>query len=142
MELLRKYLKESIEKMERDRVRLHILGDTSALAPDILDLIAKADEIAARIDGTQFNICLNYGGRTEILHAAAELARMCAAGELALEDINETIFGEHLYSKGIPDPDLIIRPSGEKADIQLSLVAVGLLRILLYGHALAGLRQK
>ena len=66
----------------------------------------KADEVAARVHGFQANICLNYGGRDEILHAA----RACAA---AGEEITEENFKKHLYSAGIPDPELIIRPSGE-----------------------------
>ena len=74
--------------------------------PELRDLAHKADEVARRVHGFQANICLNYGGRDEILHAA----RACVA---AGEELTEENFEKHLYSAGIPDPELIIRPSGE-----------------------------
>ena len=107
MGLLRQYLLESIASMERDHVKLHFLGDLSALSPELQELAKRSDEVAQRVDGHfQANICLNYGGRDEILHAA----RACAA---AGEEITEENLEKHLYSAGLPDPDLIIRPSGE-----------------------------
>jgi len=105
MELLEKYLHESIAKMERDRVRMKFLGDLSILSPALLDLIGQTEEISKRFDGVQVNICLNYGGRDEILRAA----------ELYSKNNNENNgFESYLYTAGIPDPDLIIRPGGEK----------------------------
>ena len=107
MGLLRQYLLESIASMERDHVKLRFLGDLSALSPELQELAKRSDEVAQRVDGHfQANICLNYGGRDEILHAA----RACAA---AGEEITEENLEKHLYSAGLPDPDLIIRPSGE-----------------------------
>ena len=107
MGLLRQYLLESIDSMERDHVKLRFLGDLSALSPELQELAKRSDEVAQRVDGHfQANICLNYGGRDEILHAA----RACAA---AGEEITEENLEKHLYSAGLPDPDLIIRPSGE-----------------------------
>ncbi len=106
MGLLAQYLREAIGTMERDHIRLKILGDVTALSPELQRMIAETNDISARYQGFQANICLNYGGRAEILRAA----RLCAE---AGEDWTEENFGNHLYSAGIPDPELIIRPSGE-----------------------------
>ena len=106
MQLLRRYLHECIDTMERDGNRLRFLGDLSVLDDDLKELIRETNEISARIEGFQANVCLNYGGRAEILRAA----RRCAE---AGEDWTEENFGKYLYSAGIPDPELIIRPSGE-----------------------------
>ena len=114
MGLLEKYLHESVEKMEKDRIRLKILGDTTALSPAIRGLIEKTDAIAARLPGCfQANVCLNYGGRDEILRAVRQFAADCAAGEKKPEDLDDAMFSGYLDSRGIPDPELIIRPSGE-----------------------------
>ena len=115
MGLLEKYLHESVEKMEKDRIRLKILGDTTALSPAIRGLIEKTDAIAARLPGCfQANVCLNYGGRDEIIHAARAFARDCAAGERRSDALTEEMFSQYLYSNGLPDPELLIRPGGEK----------------------------
>ena len=106
MDPLEKYLLESVEKMERDGIRLKILGDTSPLSQGLRDLIAKTDEIAKHIEGMQVNVCLNYGGRDEILRAAK-------AWSESGEPLTEEAFSRYLFTGGIPDPDLVIRPSGE-----------------------------
>ncbi len=106
MGLLEKYLKESIEKMEKDGIRLKILGDTSRLSPGLRDLIRETDAITSRVQGMQVNVCLNYGGRDEILRAAKAWSE--AGGEMT-----EEAFSRYLYTGGLPDPDLVIRPSGE-----------------------------
>ena len=113
MNLLEKYLLESIEKMQKDRMKLHILGDLTPLSPRLKELCAQAEEIAKTVDGIQVNICLNYGGRDEILHAAKTFAAACQSGETTFDTLTEESFSNYLYSKGVPDPDLIIRPSGE-----------------------------
>ena len=109
MDLLERYLHEAIETMARDNVRLKFLGDTAPLRPDLRELIAETNRISAGLDGCQANICLNYGGRDELLHAARELLREGADPE----SLTEADLERHLYTAGIPDPDLIIRPSGE-----------------------------
>ena len=81
MQLLRRYLHECIDTMERDGNRLRFLGDLSVLDDDLKELIRETNEISARIEGFQANVCLNYGGRDEIVHAARAFARDCAAGE-------------------------------------------------------------
>ena len=111
MGLLEKYLGESIEKMEKDRIRLKFFGDTSVLSPKLRALIARTDAISASLSGFQANVCLNYGGRDEIVRAARAYAEQVKNG--APNDIDEARFGGLLYSAGIPDPELIIRPGGE-----------------------------
>ncbi|MBR6653316.1 MAG: isoprenyl transferase [Oscillospiraceae bacterium] len=111
MQLLEKYLLESIEKMERDGIRLKILGDTEPLSDKLKALIERTDKISSEINGFQANICLNYGGRDEIIKAARKYAQQVAEGRA--NDIDEKEFSSYMYSDGIPDPDLIIRPSGE-----------------------------
>ena len=78
------------------------------------ELIRETNEISARIEGFQANVCLNYGGRDEIIHAARAFARDCAAGKRDADALTEEGFSRYLYSSGLPDPDLLIRPGGEK----------------------------
>ena len=111
MGLLERYLMESIEKMERDRVKMCFFGDTSVLSERLRALIARTAEISRRFEGCQVNICLNYGGRDEIVRAARAYAADVLAGRE--NDIDEAGFGGYMFSGGLPDPDLIIRPSGE-----------------------------
>ena len=113
MGLLKQYLFEALEKMERDQIRLQFFGDLSRLSPELQELADRTREISSKYDGFQANICLNYGGRDEIVHAAREFARRCAEGTADPESLTEVKFENLLYSSGIPDPELIIRPSGE-----------------------------
>ncbi len=112
MRLLDRYLREAIATMERDKIRMRVLGDVSALSPELQAEIARTNEISQRYQGFQANICLNYGGRDEIIHAARRYAEDYAAGRVSGE-LTEEGFGSYLYSAGIPDPDLMIRPGGE-----------------------------
>ena len=114
MQLLRRYLHECIDTMERDGNRLRFLGDLSVLDDDLKELIRETNVISARIEGFQANVCLNYGGRDEIVHAARAFARDCAAGERRSNALTEEMFSQYLYSNGLPDPELLIRPGGEK----------------------------
>ena len=113
MGLLKQYMLEAIDSMERDQIRLRFLGDLSTISPELQALIEKTNEISSHIEGFQADVCLNYGGRDEILRAARAFARDCADGKASPEALTEEGFGHYLYSDGIPDPDLIIRPSGE-----------------------------
>ena len=113
MRLLRRYLNEASDTMERDQIRMKIFGDVNGLAPELQELVKKTDEISARYEGFQANICLNYGGRDEIVHAARRYAQDLLEGR-AEEELTEERFGNYLYSAGIPDPDLLIRPGGEQ----------------------------
>ena len=113
MGLLKKYLLEAIAQMERDRVKMAFFGDLSPLTPELRQLCQRTQEISTHYDGCQVNICLNYGGRDELLRAAMAYAQDCADGKADPNHLTQEQFGGYLYSKGIPDPDLIIRPSGE-----------------------------
>ena len=113
MGLLKKYLFEALEKMERDQIRLKFFGDLSRLSPELLELIDRTDKTSAKYEGFQANICLNYGGRDEILRAARAWGREVLAGRQSIDDLTDEVFSRYLDSRGVPDPDLIIRPSGE-----------------------------
>ena len=113
MGLLKKYLLEAIGRMERDRVKMRFFGDLSLLDPELQRLCRRTEEISTHYEGCQVNICLNYGGRDEVLRAARAFAQACVRGESRPEDLTEEVFGSYLFSAGVPDPDLVIRPSGE-----------------------------
>lgn len=113
MGLLKQYMLEAIESMERDRIRLKFFGDMSAISPELQEMVERTNAISREIDGFQANICLNYGGRDELLRAARAFAADCVAGEKTPDALTEADFGQYLFSAGIPDPELIIRPSGE-----------------------------
>lgn len=113
MGLLERYLKEAIETMAKDKVKMAFFGDLSPLSPKLRDLCHQTEEISKWYDGCQVNICFNYGGRAEIIRAASEFARLCQEGLAMPEDLTEDRLGDLLYSAGVPDPDLVIRPSGE-----------------------------
>ena len=113
MGLLKKYLLEAIDRMERDRVKMAFFGDLSPLAPELRALCQRTAEISRHYDGCQVNICLNYGGRDEIVRAARAFALDCMEGRADPNHLTQEQFGGYLYSAGVPDPDLVIRPSGE-----------------------------
>ena len=113
MRLLKKYLLEAIGQMEKDRVKMEFFGDLSPLTPELRELCERTREISRHYDGCQVNICLNYGGRDEILRAARAFATECAEGKCKPEELTEEMFSAKLFSGGVPDPDLVIRPSGE-----------------------------
>lgn len=113
MVLLKRYLLEAIETMERDNVRLRFMGDLLALSDELKALVAECNAISDRLTGCQCNICINYGGRAELVHAAQSFAEDCIAGSVKPEDLTEDVFEKYLYSAGIPCPDLLIRPGGE-----------------------------
>ena len=112
MRLLGKYLNEAIETMERDGIKMRVFGDVSGLPEELQKLVDRTNEISEHYDGFQANICLNYGGRAELIHAAESYARDFRDG-VVTEPLSEEMFGNYLYSAGIPDPDLLIRPGGE-----------------------------
>ena len=115
MALLKKYLLEAVDTMEQDHIRLRFFGDMAPIKPELRALAHQTDEISDHLEPGDFqaNICLNYGGRDEILRAVRRFAADCAAGERRPEELDDTLFSGYLDSAGIPDPELIIRPSGE-----------------------------
>lgn len=115
MDLLKKYLLEALEKMERDGFRIKFFGDLTALPPALGELCLQTEQTGAAVAGAkyQINVCLNYGGRDEILRAARAWGQEVLAGRQKVEDLTDEVFSRYLDSRGVPDPDLIIRPSGE-----------------------------
>lgn len=112
MNLLREYLIDSAN-FKGENIRLKFIGDLSRLAPDILELIEKAEKDSEDATGLQVNIALNYGGRDEIVHAVRDIAKNVLQGSFNTEDITEQTVSDNLYTTDMPDPDLVIRPSGE-----------------------------
>lgn len=112
MALMEQYLLEAIRDMQKNRVRIHFFGDLSRLSPRLRSLAEEASKMSEGYD-IQANICLNYGGRDEIVRAARAFAEACEKGEAKAEDLTEERFSRSLYSAGVPDPDLLIRPGGE-----------------------------
>ena len=113
MKLMGKYLKEAIEDMEKNRVRFKVFGDISRLSPELQKLCTDAQERSAQYDDVQVNFCLNYGGRDEIVRATKAFAKDVAEGKRQPEELTEQMLSGYLYSADVPDPELIIRPSGE-----------------------------
>lgn len=112
MRLLGRYLHEALEDMEKNRVCFRFFGDLTKLSPELQKLCHDAESRSAEYD-VQVNFCLNYGGRDEIVRAARLFAQDVAEGRRKPEDLTEQLLSTYLYSDGVPDPELIIRPSGE-----------------------------
>ena len=112
MRLLGRYLQEALEDMEKNRVCFRFFGDLSKLSPELQKLCQTAESRSAEYD-VQVNFCLNYGGRDEIVRAAKTFAAEVAEGKRNPEELTEELLSQYLYSKDVPDPELIIRPSGE-----------------------------
>jgi undecaprenyl diphosphate synthase len=114
MGLLRHYLRGEIAELHRNGVRLRVIGDLGRLAPDIVTLIANAEELTRGNGGVNLTIALSYGGRAEIVAAVRAIAGKAVEGDLAPPAIDETLISRHLFTADIPDPDLLIRTSGEQ----------------------------
>lgn len=112
MRLLGKYLREALADMDKNRVRFRFFGDLSRLSPELKALCEEAADESKEYD-VQVNFCLNYGGRDEIVRAAKAFAADVAKGKYKSEDLTEQLLSGYLYSADVPDPELIIRPSGE-----------------------------
>ncbi len=112
MAIFEKYMMEALSIMERDRFKMRFFGDISALSPRLQELMAAAEEKSTHYEGCQMNMCINYGGRDEIVRAVRRYAQEFKDG--TAPELTEETFGNYLYSAGIPDPDLIIRTSGEE----------------------------
>ena len=113
MKLLHRYLVEALEDMEKNRVCFRFFGDLSRLSPELQELCCQAQSRSEGYD-VQVNFCLNYGGRDELVRAAKAFALDVASGNHKPEDLTEDLLSSYLYSADVPDPELIIRPSGEK----------------------------
>lgn len=113
MSLLKKYVLEAIDSVEKDNIHLRFWGDRSRIPQELLELMEYAEKKSETMTGIFVNVCLNYGSRDEITKATQKLARSVQNGEIAAEEITPDMISQALYSAGTPDPDLIIRPSGE-----------------------------
>ena len=113
MRLLGKYLEEALADMEKNHVRFRFFGDLTRLTPRLQTLCRDAEERSVGYEGVQVNFCLNYGGRDELVKATRAFAKDVAEGKRQPEELTEEILSSYLYSAGVPDPELIIRPSGE-----------------------------
>ncbi len=113
MGLLKSYLEEAIGKMEEEKVKIKFFGDLAPLSQELQQLCQRTAEISQHYEGCQVNICMNYGGRDELIRATKSLAQDCLAGKITPDEIDEGQFASRLFSADVPDPELIIRPSGE-----------------------------
>ena len=113
MRLLGAYLKEALRDMEKNHVRFCFFGDLSRLSPELRKLCEDAQSKSAEYHEVQVNFCLNYGGRDEIIRAVRAFASDVASGKASAEELTEDMFDRYLDSAGVPDPELVIRPSGE-----------------------------
>lgn len=114
MKLLRNYLKNCLKTAGKNRMCVRIIGDKTGLDADIRERIDQLEEATKDNDGLHFAIALNYGGRDEITRAVRRLAGKAAAGELAPEQISESLLSGELDTAGWPDPDLLIRTCNEQ----------------------------
>ncbi len=114
MGLLRFYLRSEIASLHKNAIRFRVIGDRQRLAPDIVALIDEAEKLTAANGALNLTLALSYGGRAEIAAAARKLAEKVAEGSLRPADVDETAVAGELLTRDIPDPDLLIRTSGEK----------------------------
>jgi len=113
MNLLRNYLVDSIERASKNNMRVRVIGDRTALDKDIVEKIEELESKTSQYDGLTFTIALNYGGRDEIRRSIQNIALDVKSGKVSVNDIDETLISSYLDTRDIPDPDLMIRTSGE-----------------------------
>ena len=113
MKIFRQYLVDSLTDFREDDIKVNFIGDRSAFAKDIIDLIEETEDVAKNRKGMQLNIAMNYGGRDELIHAVKAIIDDVNEGKLSSGDISEQTVSDRLYTSGQPDPDLIIRTGGE-----------------------------
>ena len=114
MKLLRNYLKDCIKRANNNNMRVRVIGEKSRLNDDIRSKIEELEECSENNTGLNFTIALNYGSRDEIARAVKKMARDVEDGKISSDDVDESLISEYLDTKGIPDPDLLIRTSGEE----------------------------
>ena len=113
MGLLKLYLQEALRDMEKNHIHFNFMGDLSRLSPDLQKLCRETQAKSAGFNDVQVNLCINYGGRDEIVRATKAFMADVAAGKYVPEDLTEQMLSGYLDSAGVPDPELVIRPSGE-----------------------------
>ena len=113
MGLLKLYLQEALRDMEKNHIHFNFMGDLSRLSPELQKLCRETQNKSKEYSDVQVNLCINYGGRDEIVRAAKAFMADVAEGKYAAEDLTEQLLAGYLDSAGVPDPELVIRPSGE-----------------------------
>jgi len=113
MRLLRRFIREETPKILKNKIRFRAIGRNKPLPPEVIRDLRELERKTAQNDGLTVVLAVNYGSRSEIVDAARRCATRVRRGELSLREINETTFGDFLYTRGLPDPDLLIRTSGE-----------------------------
>ncbi len=114
MALLRFYLESEIAELDRQQVRLSVIGERQRLPGDVIDLISRAEQKTKNNERLLLQVAISYGGRQEILEATRTLAREVAAGRMTAEEIDEEAFVRHLFTASVRDPDIVLRTSGEQ----------------------------
>lgn len=113
MKLLRNYMKTCLKTAKKNDMKIRVIGDLRRLDEDIRNRIEELEEATKENKGLNFQIAINYGSRDEIVRAVRKLSKDCAEGKIKAEDIDERVFEGYLDTHDIPDPDLMIRTSGE-----------------------------
>ncbi len=113
MRLLAEYLQKEVDELHQKDIQIRAIGEIELLPKEVYELLVQALKKTSQNQGMILNLALSYGGRAEIAHAAREIARACLAGKLKIEEVDEALFASYLYTKDLPDPDLLIRTSGE-----------------------------
>lgn len=113
MELLKRYLKSELSELIKNNIRLNVIGDTHILPEDVWKMVSEAVQKTAANKGMILNIALSYSGRNEIVQAVRKISRDLQDGKITSDQISEDTFEQYLFTAGLPDPDLLIRTSGE-----------------------------
>ena len=113
MSLFKSYLNEALEDFKDDSIVVKFIGDKSGFNDELRELMIENEESSKDRDGMVLNIAMNYGSRDEIVRAVRNISEDVRNGKISSDDITENLFSNYLYTAGQPDPDLIIRPSGE-----------------------------
>ena len=114
MKLLRNYMKTCLKTAAKNDMKIRVIGDIDTLDDDIKSRIRELEAGTTDNGGLNFTIALNYGSRDELTRAAQKMAKDCAEGKIKAEEIDESVFETYLDTHGIPDPDMMIRTSGEQ----------------------------
>ena len=113
MSLLEEYLIKEVKELQKQGIRLTTIGETDRLYPSVREKLQQAKEITLKNDKMVLNLALSYGGKDEIISAVKKIIKDNKEGKINITDINKEIFSSYLYTSGMPDPDLLIRTSGE-----------------------------
>ena len=114
MKLLRNYMKTCLKTAEKNDMKIRVIGEIKALDEDIKKRIIELEEASKNNNGLNFTIAINYGSRDEMIRAVKRLAQDCVDGKIRVEEISDPVYESYLDTHGIPDPDLLIRTSGEQ----------------------------